>query len=249
MRDIRGITLIALIITIIVLLILAGVTLKIAIGENGIISKTEMATQENTKQEAKEIMNLKITNIQMKSYAQSEQLPGLQYLADNLCEDKDVEYVIKKQGDIASLQKIDVSDVNSIFTKLKKYPYEFEINSNMQLASIDGVKVATGTQQETQKQCNPKLLTDIILPNSNSVTRALGTYYANTSAYTKTNTENFEKYLTYSEENGWVVQKSGNYLISTYLSIHRSQASDSAVDMTINDTTLMLVKRFCKGRR
>lgn len=42
----------------------------------------------------------------------------------------------------ASLKKINVREGNSIYTKLKDYPYEFEINSNLQLASINGVKVS-----------------------------------------------------------------------------------------------------------
>lgn len=66
----------------------------------------------------------------------------MQYLADRLCEDDEMQYVIKKEKDIASLEKIDVSNVDSIFTKMKKYPYEFEINGQLQLASINGVKVA-----------------------------------------------------------------------------------------------------------
>ena len=43
----RGITLIALVITIIVLLILAGVSIKLVAGENGIISRTQTAVEEH----------------------------------------------------------------------------------------------------------------------------------------------------------------------------------------------------------
>ena len=46
MRDTRGITLIALIITIIVLVILAGITLQLLIGENGIIDRARQAGKE-----------------------------------------------------------------------------------------------------------------------------------------------------------------------------------------------------------
>lgn len=45
-RTDSAITLIALVITIIVMLILVGVTLKIALGENGIIKNTKTATEE-----------------------------------------------------------------------------------------------------------------------------------------------------------------------------------------------------------
>ena len=43
MRGQKGITLVALVVTIVVLLILAGVTLSLTLGSNGIISKAQSA--------------------------------------------------------------------------------------------------------------------------------------------------------------------------------------------------------------
>ena len=48
-RQEKGITLIALVITIIVLLILAGVTINVILGENGLISITKNAGEEYIK--------------------------------------------------------------------------------------------------------------------------------------------------------------------------------------------------------
>lgn len=140
MRGTRGITLIALIVTIIVLLILAGITINIIVGENGLLGRSETAKEENDKQTATEIMNLKITNVQLMSYEERQELPSLQYLADRLCEDNEIEYV-QLESKMASLNKITVGTNDSIYTKLLKYPYEFEINSSFQLASIDNKKV------------------------------------------------------------------------------------------------------------
>ena len=47
-------------------------------------------------------MNLKITNAQIESYAKTQQMPTLQFLADNLCEDEEIEYVKRKEKEIAS---------------------------------------------------------------------------------------------------------------------------------------------------
>lgn len=58
----KGITLIALVITIIVLLILATITIAALSGENGLFKKADTASEETRKQTATEIMNLKITN-------------------------------------------------------------------------------------------------------------------------------------------------------------------------------------------
>ena len=46
LRNVKGITLIALVITIIVLIILAGVSISLVLGENGIITKSKYAKQE-----------------------------------------------------------------------------------------------------------------------------------------------------------------------------------------------------------
>ena len=53
-----GITIIALIVTIVVLLILAGVSISLIIKRNGIISKAEVAKQETEIADEKEKINL-----------------------------------------------------------------------------------------------------------------------------------------------------------------------------------------------
>ena len=137
----KGITLIALVITIIILLILAGISIA-AITQTGLFGKAKLAKEEANKSDATEAMNLKITNIQISSYIDGKKLPTLQYVADKLCEDDEIEYVKTETQKISSLQKIEIGKETSIFTKIKQYPYEFEINSNLQLASINGVKVS-----------------------------------------------------------------------------------------------------------
>lgn len=142
----NGITLVALIVTIIVLLILAGISIAQLTG-NGLFSKAQKATSEYDKQTATEQMNLKITNIQIASYIEKKEMPSLQELADGLCEDNEIEYVLSESKKTGSLDKIDVGEATSIFTKLKKYPFEFEIDSSLRLASINGVKLATTDTQ------------------------------------------------------------------------------------------------------
>ena len=56
----RGITLIALAITIIVLLLLSGVTIATLTGENGILNKANTAKTETTKQGAKEKVQVQV---------------------------------------------------------------------------------------------------------------------------------------------------------------------------------------------
>ena len=60
MKNKKGITLIALIITIIVLLILAGVSISLVMGDNGLAPKAQKAKKDTTIEQAKEQMRLAI---------------------------------------------------------------------------------------------------------------------------------------------------------------------------------------------
>lgn len=138
----KGVTLIALVITIIVLLILAGVTIHTLTGENGILNKARTSEKENEEQTAIEIMNLKITQAQITSYGETQNMPSLHYLADRLCEDDEIAYVKVEEKKIGALDPVKISsDDDTILTKLKAYPYEFQINSSLQLATIDGKEI------------------------------------------------------------------------------------------------------------
>jgi len=145
----RGITLISLVITIIVLIILASVAIYLSLGNNGMFTRAKEAKEVTNKQEATEKINLKITTAQMNKYAEKQKMPTLQELADVLYEDNEIEYVAL-ESKVADKEKIEIGDSTSIYTKLNKYPYEFEINSKLQLASINGIKIANNkTTNET----------------------------------------------------------------------------------------------------
>lgn len=107
----KAITLISLVITIIILLVLAGVSSAMLTGENRILKKTATAKEENNKKTATEIMNLKITNTQIESYKETEKMPTLQYLANKLCEDNEMEYVELSSKLEASLTPIDTTRI------------------------------------------------------------------------------------------------------------------------------------------
>lgn len=54
----RGITLVALVVTVVVLLILAGITLTLVLGQNGIVTKTNAAKTNYTNAQAQETEEL-----------------------------------------------------------------------------------------------------------------------------------------------------------------------------------------------
>lgn len=204
-RD-KGITLISLVVTIIVLIILAGIGINLILGYNGIVKKAQTAASDTKKETAKEVMNLKITTAQIDSYGKEQRMPTLQELANIFCEDEDFEYVELTTKKQASLNKIVVGNNNSIFTKLKEYPYEFEINSSLQLASIDGIKVATNNENTVSREEYNALLARVEnLENKNQI----GEIY--TETFSKVNIEKDKSNIVKS-----ITLPAGKYVLVGY---------------------------------
>lgn len=149
-KKINGITLISLIITIIILLILAGVVLNLAIGNKGIFNITKQASEETTKQMAKEKINLKITDIQTDSYIKTQNLPTLKQLSFALYNDNEIEYV-SELPQTGNTQYEIGENPTLIYTKLKEYPYEFEIDSSLKIASINQTNLTTNRTSGVHK--------------------------------------------------------------------------------------------------
>lgn len=144
MKKQNGITLIALVITIIILIILAGVAINLGLGENGLVNRAKVARDETTKQTATEKMNLKITSKQIDTYAKEQRMPTLKELSLELKNDDEIAYVTEESKVASTIYEVG-DNPTTIYTKLNDYPYEFEINSSLQLASIDGVKTSNTT--------------------------------------------------------------------------------------------------------
>ena len=135
-KDIKGITLIALVITIIVLLILAGISIAMLTGENGILTKADTSKQETTKQGAKEKVQVEV----MGSYDNNGKI-NLEELNDNL----------KNNIPNLTYQGQHISNSN----KIENLPemvtvdgYEIEIKEN-------GEVIIVGEQQEEPKKTLP----------------------------------------------------------------------------------------------
>ncbi len=142
MRKEKAITLISLVITIVILIILAGVAIYLSLGNNGLFVKSKEAKEATNKQTATEKINLKITTAQMDKYAEKQVMPTLKELSEVLRDDSEIEYVTEESQVASAKYDVPSENPSSIYTKLNDYPYEFEINAQLQLASIDGVKIA-----------------------------------------------------------------------------------------------------------
>lgn len=148
----RGITLIALIITIIVLLLLTGVVITLSLSDNGIFYWAKQARNLTNKQEATDRMNLKILTAQTNKYAENQEMPTLKELSEMLKEDEEIQY-ITEASKVASVEyNVTSENPTSIYVKLKEYSYEFEINSQLKLAKIDGKEVVDSNQQNNNQK-------------------------------------------------------------------------------------------------
>jgi hypothetical protein len=65
----KGITLVALVITIIVLLILAGVSISLVVGDNGVMSRAQNASDNTKYSQIKEAVGLALSDIQSEYWA------------------------------------------------------------------------------------------------------------------------------------------------------------------------------------
>lgn len=65
MKKMKGITLISLVITIIILIILAGVGINLTIGENGMLKKAKESKEQHSEQEAREKLEIVLVNAEI----------------------------------------------------------------------------------------------------------------------------------------------------------------------------------------
>lgn len=84
----NGITLIALVITIIVLVILAGVAISLTIGENGLLNKAKYAKEEYKLAQAREELELEILQVQTKIMEEQKRNATLEDLLNLIDTDK-----------------------------------------------------------------------------------------------------------------------------------------------------------------
>ena len=89
MKNEKGITLVALVITIIVLIIIAGIAVNMSLGDNGIFTKVKEAKQLQITAEAKEKIGTEILAAQMEAIERNEQV-----------EQSQIEDIISKYGQL-----------------------------------------------------------------------------------------------------------------------------------------------------
>ena len=85
-RKMKGITLVALVVTVVVLLILAGISLNLVLGENGIIKKAQEAAAQTDESSATESMSMYLTGLRLAN-VDGENFRLADYLSSNVGND------------------------------------------------------------------------------------------------------------------------------------------------------------------
>ena len=133
LKNSNGITLIVLVVTIIVLLILAGITVASLTGEYGLLNKSTTAKEETEKNQFKEELKLAV----MRSYKKNN-IIELELLTNNLSK---IEGVTDKNGNPINTS----NPVNKLPFKVKKNnEYSYKITSEGEVEIVKDVIIAEG---------------------------------------------------------------------------------------------------------
>lgn len=90
----KGVTLIVLVISVIVLLILAGVSISFIMGENGVVTKAVTMDQELSKAEMEEAVGMLINDLLIAGYAESQEPDSNKTINDCFNEEIVLEYLL-----------------------------------------------------------------------------------------------------------------------------------------------------------
>lgn len=152
-RNKKGITLIALVITIIILLILAGVAIS-ALGESGLFEKAKIARAKSEYASAKENIEMKLMEIQT-DCMKNEKEYKIEEIAKNIKESKEITIEKYYNSDIASIKSEvteNLEDLSGLVVSVDKYSnYKFLISKNCKIAGATTKKITDVTGQEEFK--------------------------------------------------------------------------------------------------
>lgn len=113
-KQAKGITLVSLVITIIVMLILAGVSLSMVMGENSVLDQATQAVDETERGTVKDEISMGIGSIQPKYFAQYSKTTGRLSMYQILVSDKHNAEAGIVLSDFANAEKVELFPVKNV---------------------------------------------------------------------------------------------------------------------------------------
>lgn len=147
-----GITLIALVVTIIVLLILAGITIAMLTGNNGIITRTNDSKMSQIEGQVQEEIKLAMQSAKIYATQKAVETPGGGWLAANHIEDSaanandGIIYVMTRDLQSPEYSVSKVANATQIYIKYESSAYDMATNYTD--AKIEAVITITGNKFE-----------------------------------------------------------------------------------------------------
>ena len=128
----RGITLIALVVTIIVLIILAGVSINMLVGDNGIITQAQNAKRETEEAQAREKLELALIDLQTEKYM-NDNYNAEQFVTDYLTNKGMVvqDDIVMVDGYQFVIDRENLSITQSLGKGSESQTIEIALNSNL----------------------------------------------------------------------------------------------------------------------
>ena len=188
-RKNKGITLVALVITIVILLILAGISIQ-AISNTGLFANAKIAKDESMKAQLKEEINLAIQSIQTEEIYKGNSVT-LESLAGGQLEDTLTDITAELEGD----------EINGEYKN-----YEYTIDSNLKVTingEVSGAKITGTAEVQTTSYVFEGTTVDVKV-TANVTEGTITGIVAPEGATLKTDTSATEKVYT--------VSKSGTYI-------------------------------------
>ena len=141
-----GITLIALVITIIVLIILAGVAINLTLGQNGLLNRPKEAREKYEIASAKEYIELKIDECIIEKGGDA----SLQDIIDYLAEDSSVTYYVALEEVGLVAGEVDIGSPKEIYVVYNSYQFKVDESKKVEFISIVDVDLEGKVSIEAQ---------------------------------------------------------------------------------------------------
>ena len=136
----KGITLIALIVTIIILLILAGVTIATITGENGILTRARIAEEESKRQSALEELKVKVLEVQTDKKGNATLKDFVKYLEDD---ESSIYTVSLTKTSSINGSVPDLTSVEEIYVTYENF--EFKVDKLLNIEYVGGKIASTNS--------------------------------------------------------------------------------------------------------
>lgn len=142
MKNQKGITLVALVITIVVLLILAGVTISMVMGPNGVLTNSQIAKERSAKGTASDALSTALSSISTNYYATTTNGTPLSNVTEQNLKAQAPEYTFTVADNAAKDGKI---------VTMEKDGYTFKAAVSSQL-TVGEFKMTAGASDEDRNE-------------------------------------------------------------------------------------------------